>query len=112
MDELIFDIIADENAEMIQEINEIVNDAFRAALARRMASADVTIKIGVEIKSKTQADGTELLTPEFEVRTGYKLGGKYEGKKFRTTCQKGLWKNERGYWETRYADQQLSMTGG
>ena len=109
MDELIFDIIADENAEMIQEINSIVNEAIRVCIERNLGAASVTVKIGVEVKSNAAADGTTMLTPEFETKTGFKIGGNFEGCKFRTRSGKGLVRNKAGYWETRYVDEQLSM---
>ena len=109
MDELIFDIIADENAEMIQEINSIVNEAIRVLIARGMYDAGVTVKIHVSLESAGQEDGSVLLVPSFETKTGFKIGANFEGKKLRTRCGKGLRRTKAGYWETRETDEQLSM---
>ena len=108
MDLALFSLADGEIQVMRQALEEAVNEAIGDALRRRLYSADVTLKIGVQLKTYDGENGA-YLQPEYSFKTGWKIGGKYEGGKGKTDGTVGIRVTKEGYIETVPLPEQMSM---
>ena len=105
----IFSLEDEENREMGKALEEAVNEAVGNMIRRSLYSADVNLKISVRLASVADEEGRTVLTPAYEYRTGYRIGGKYDGGKGMTQGKVGMRINRDGYMETVMMPEQMKM---
>ena len=98
-----------ENAWMRGDIEETVNESIGEALRKNLYSADVTIRIGVRMTSVGTEDGGYALVPEYEYKSGYKIGGKYDRGKGKAKGTVGVRIGPGGYVETVPLPEQMKI---
>ena len=109
MDMQLFSFGDEEIAEIRKSAEETVNEAIGEALRKNLYRADVTIKISVDLRSENDEHGYICLVPEYEYKSGYKIGGKYDGAKGKSRGKVGVRFTREGFYESVMMPEQLSM---
>ena len=98
-----------EMALMRKDMEEIVNEAIMEALRKNLYSADVSIKISVKLDSENTVDGQVCIVPEYDYKSGYKIGGKYDGGKGKFKGKVGIRFGKDGYVDSVLMPEQMKI---
>lgn len=101
-----------EMAKLRNDMEETVNEAIGEALRKNLYSADVSFRISVHMSSMNTENGHTCLVPEYEYKSGYKIGAKYEGGKGKSRGLVGISVGKDGYVEAVRMPEQVSMMEG
>jgi hypothetical protein len=105
----LFSLGDEEMAEFRNNMEETVNEAIMEALRKNLYSADVSIKISVKLGSENTVDGQVCFVPEYDYKSGYKIGGKYDGEKGKFKGKVGIRFGKDGYVDSVLMPEQMKI---
>jgi hypothetical protein len=106
---MLFDLDKEELREIRQDLENTVSEAISEAIRRSMYSSTVTLRIDIDLKTTTDEDGAVVLVPEYEYKSGYRIGGKYDGKRSMTRSTMGLQMQGPGMYRQVQLSEQMSL---
>lgn len=107
--EELFDLDKEELREIRQDLESTVNEAISEAIRRSMYSSTVTLRIDIDLKTTTDEDGVVVLVPEYEYKSGYRIGGQYGGQKGKIRSTMGLQMQGLGMYRQVQLSEQMSL---